>query len=157
MRNGGGKLPCGRDQQGIRHKSVMKESLIEQIQRYEGLRLKPYRCTAEKLTIGYGRNLDDVGISEEEAEMLLENDIVKCERQVKKSLPWTVNLDQARQSVLINMCFNLGIEGLLKFKNTLKLVEEGKYEEASEAMRESLWAAQVGNRATELAQIMKEG
>ena len=65
----------------------MLEKLKEQLIRHEGLRLKPYRCTANKLTIGVGRNLDDVGISEDEALILLENDIIKVQRQAE-NFPW---------------------------------------------------------------------
>ena len=95
-----------------------KEKLIEQLQRHEGLRLKPYRCSADKLSIGYGRNLDDVGISEAEANMILANDIHKCINQCKKEIPFFFRMNDARQNVPVNMCFNLGIYGLLKFKNS---------------------------------------
>jgi lysozyme len=62
-----------------------------------------------------------------------------------------------RQNVLADMCFNLGIGGLLSFKNTLAMVEHGKYEEAAAAMLQSKWATQVGQRAIELSEMMRTG
>nr|MDK2851225.1 lysozyme [Candidatus Cloacimonadota bacterium] len=110
----------------------MTETLMNRIKaqlvRHEGLRLKPYRCTADKLTIGVGRNLDDCGISQTEAYMLLKNDIWKCEKQLLDEIPEKYNaLDEVRKSVLLNMCFNLGIGGLLGFKNTLAFVKAGDW------------------------------
>lgn len=130
---------------------------IEQIKKHEGLRLKPYHCPSGKLSIGYGRNLDDCGISEDEAEYLLRNDIERCIFEIATTFPWTNKLDQARRYVLINMCYNLGINGLAGFKRTLLAIEEGRYEEAAEAMLKSKWAEQVKGRAVELAEIMKGG
>jgi lysozyme len=131
--------------------------LKEELKRDEGVRLKPYRCTAGKLTIGVGRNLDDVGISQSEADMMLEHDVNKVITQLNYRLPWWCNVSEKRQHVLINMAFNLGIEGLLKFKNTLALIQAGKYQEASVAMLDSRWAKQVGNRAKRLAEEMRQG
>lgn len=75
--------------------------LIEKIKRHEGLKLKPYRCTANKLTIGYGRNIDDVGISEAEAEVLLSNDLERCANEVAKHVDAFDKLNDARQAVLV--------------------------------------------------------
>jgi lysozyme len=131
--------------------------LITQLKRHEGLRLKPYQCTADKMTIGYGRNLDDVGISQAEAETLLTNDIARAETQLLKALPWVKQLTQTRREVLINMAFNLGIVGLLKFKMTLSHIRAGRYASAADEMLKSRWALQVGKRANELAEQMRTG
>lgn len=133
------------------------ESLIDQIKRHEGLRLKPYHCPSGKLTIGYGRNLEANGIYNDEADLMLRNDIERCIFELSSTFPWTNKLDIARREVLINMCFNLGINGLAKFKSTLKAIEEGNYENASSYMLDSLWAKQVGDRALELANQMMTG
>lgn len=133
--------------------TVLREQLI----RHEGVRLKPYRCTAGKLTIGVGRNLDDVGISKEEALYLLDNDIAKAESTLLQALPWVKDLDEQRRNVLINMTFNMGIDGLLGFKNTLSLIQAKRYEEAAKNMLQSKWAMQVGNRAVYLAKVMDTG
>ncbi len=134
------------------------ERIKEQLVRHEGLRLKPYRCTAGKLTIGYGRNLDDCGISQTEAYLLLENDIQNCEKQLLDEIPEIYNcLDEVRKSVLLNMCFNLGIGGLLEFNNTLAFIAAGDWERAANGMLASKWAKQVGRRAIELSELMRKG
>ncbi len=133
------------------------ETLIAQLVRHEGLRLKPYKDIAGKSTIGVGRNLDDAGISPDEALILLENDIARTSAALRERLPWFGSLDKVRQNVLINMAFNMGIHGLLGFKLMLGAVQAGNYEAASREMLESAWAVQVGNRAVELSHLMKNG
>ncbi len=111
----------------------------EQLVRHEGLRLKPYRCTAGKLTIGTGRNLDDCRISHSEAYIMLINDIMNCEKQLQAKIPDIYNgLDEVRKSMLLNMCISipqspfaplrepcyLGIGGLLELNNTLAFVKQ---------------------------------
>jgi lysozyme len=136
----------------------MITNLLDQLKRDEGLRLTPYRCTAGKLTIGYGRNLDDVGISKEEAEFLLASDVAKVRIELPKHLPWMTALTPPRQAVLVNMAFNMGIAGgLLKFKNTLRLIETGEYAEAAKAMLDSKWAEQTGQRALRLSVQLNTG
>jgi len=137
----------------------MNRDLLEaELTRDEGLRLKPYRCTAGKLTIGVGRNLEDSGISEDEAGYLLRNDIARIESELDDHLPWWRDLrSDARQRVLANMAFNLGIGGLLKFQRMLVAAKNGNYEIAANEMLGSLWARQVGNRATRLANMMRAG
>lgn len=132
-------------------------ALIKDLMRDEGVRLKPYRCTAGKLTIGIGRNLDDVGISEAEAGILLGNDVAKVVAGLDEALPWWRDLSEARQRALINMGFNLGLSGLLAFKRTLALLRAGEYEKAASAALESKWAKQVGGRAVRIAQMIREG
>ena len=140
----------------------MTEALMNRIKaqlvRHEGLRLKPYRCTAGKLTIGIGRNLDDRGISQKEAYAMLERDIQDCEQWLIDEIPEVYNkLDEVRQSVLLNMCFNLGIKGLLEFKNTLSFIGAGDWERAANNMLASKWAKQVGMRAIQLSEMMRKG
>ena len=130
--------------------------LIAMLQRHEGLRLKPYKCTAGKVSIGYGRNLDDMGISEVEAMVLLRHDIERCYDELNV-FSWFADLDQVRQEALIDMLFNLGLPTFLEFKKTLKFVAEGKYSQAAEEMLRSKWADQVGGRAKELAYMMDTG
>ena len=136
----------------------LMDRIKEQLVRHEGLRLRPYRCTAGKLTIGIGRNLDDCGISQSEAYVMLINDIMNCEKQLQSKIPDIYNgLDEVRKSVLLNMCFNLGINGLLRFKNTLAFVKAGDWERAANNMLVSKWAKQVGRRAIELSELMRKG
>jgi lysozyme len=146
------------DTVGIGMTKTEREIARKQLIVDEGLRLKPYYCTADKLTIGYGRNLDDKGISKAEAEAMLDNDIAECEAELLKKIPDVYkHLTPNRKAVLLNMCFNLGIKGLLGFKNTLKLIQMGEYKQASEAMLKSKWAEQVKNRAKRLSELMKNG
>jgi lysozyme len=134
-----------------------KTKLAEQLKKHEGLRLKPYTDTVGKLTLGIGRNLEDKGITEQEALFMLNNDVDYFYGQLNKKLTWFKSLDDARQNVLINMAFNLGVAGLLSFKNTLRLVSVGHFHEAAEEMLNSKWAKQVGYRAEELAEQMRTG
>ena len=137
---------------------ALKNRIKAQLVRHEGLRLKPYRCTAGKLTIGIGRNLDDRGISQKEAYAMLERDIQDCEQWLIDEIAEIYNkLDEVRQSVLLNMCFNLGIKGLLGFKNTLDFIGAGDWERAANNMLASKWAKQVGMRAIELSEMMRKG
>lgn len=138
--------------------SRLLQKVKDQLLRHEGLRLTPYRCTAGKLTIGIGRNLDDCGISQKEAYVLLENDILNCEKQLLDEIPDIYNgLDEVRKSVLLNMCFNLGISALQGFKTTLSYIRSGDYERAANGMLASKWAKQVGRRAIELSELMRKG
>lgn len=133
------------------------ETLEEMLIRHESLRLRPYRDSVGKLTLGVGRNLDDVGITTDEALLLLSNDILKVYRGLKATLPFWEKIDATRQRVLANMAFNMGVSGLLGFKKMLAAIEMGHYHEAADEMLSSKWAAQVGKRATELAELMKSG
>lgn len=129
--------------------------LARELLRDEGLRLKPYRCSAGKLTIGVGRNLDDRGITEAEALVLLGNDIKAFWGHLVAALPWVATAPEAVQEVLANMCFNLGLGGLLGFRQTLAYLQARLYVDAAEEMLRSKWAGQVGARAERLAQKLK--
>jgi lysozyme len=134
-----------------------RNALREQLKRHEGFRRFPYLDTVGKRTVGYGRNLDDVGIREHEAAYLLSGDITNAIQDLVTRYPWFERLDPVRQAVLVNMGFNLGATKLAGFKNTLACIERGQYGEASKRMLDSLWAQQVGKRAVELAAQMKTG
>lgn len=132
-------------------------SLEDQLIDHEGLELKPYRCTAEKLTIGVGRNIEDRGITEDEARYLLKNDIKIVEDELLEKKPVVAGLDAVRQRVLVDMGFNLGIPTLLKFQNMWAAIEEEDWVEASNQAMDSRWAKQVGRRAERLCQAMATG
>lgn len=131
------------------------DKLIQRIIKHEGFLLKPYKCPAGKLTIGVGRNLEDVGITRDEALFLLKNDLDRCHQECLRSFMWYGELDNARQGVIQEMCFNLGLARLKTFKKMLLACEMGNYELAAREMLSSLWARQVGKRAETLADIMK--
>lgn len=128
--------------------------LEKELKRDEDLRLKPYRDSVGKLTIGVGRNLDDNGIREDEAINMLRNDIQQS-RQELAPYHWYRMLDSRRKDVLINMHFNLGLPRLLTFKNMIAAIECGDYATAADEMLDSKWANQVGERAVRLARIMR--
>ncbi len=131
--------------------------LRAELARDEGVRLKPYLDTRGKLTIGTGRNLTDVGISEDENDYLLNNDIHRAQVSLDTYLPWWRTLDSVRQRVIVQMCFNLGPSRLLQFKKTLPFIQNGRYEAAAREMLRSRWAQQVGQRAVRLAEMMRLG
>ncbi len=136
---------------------IDRAAMTRQLRLHEGERLKPYRCTAGKLTIGVGRNLEDRGITAEESAYLLANDISREERELLRALPWVAQLDEVRQRVLLDMSFNLGLSGLLLFKNTLATIRAGDYSKAAAMMLDSRWASQVGQRAERLSRMMATG
>ncbi len=133
------------------------DRLKAELTRDEGVRLHPYVDTVGKTTIGVGRNLTDCGISLEEAQGLLVNDINRAICDLDREFPWWRDLAEVRQRVLVNMAFNLGIAKLRGFPHTLTLVEMGRYHEAAVAMLDSRWATQVGPRALRLAAMMDAG
>ncbi len=130
--------------------------IIEQIKQHEGLKLKPYRCTSGKLTIGYGRNLEAKGISKGEAESMLLSDIAEVEERLVRA-GFLSGLNDARKAVLINMAFQLGFNGLSRFRNMLAAVQSEQYVLAASEMLDSLWAKQTPSRAKELSEQMLTG
>lgn len=131
-------------------------NIYEQLIMHEGMKLEPYEDTVGKLTIGVGRNLEDKGITEEEAKELLKNDVLEITKKLER-YDWFYKLDRVRQKVIIDMAFNLGINGLLSFKNMIAAINKEDYEKASEEMINSKWATQVKTRADRLARMMKSG
>jgi len=125
--------------------------------REEGIRLKPYRDSVGVWTVGVGHNLESGGISRAAAMQILEDDIANVCRDLDARLPWWRTLDEVRQQVVADMAFNLGVSGLLGFKNTLGFVKQKRWNEAAAGMLVSLWAKQVGRRATVLAEMMRTG
>ena len=125
---------------------------------FEGLRLRPYKCSAGKLTIGYGRNLEDVGISKEEADAMFDVDFAKAIEGVNRLLKeeGITELHKQRFYVLTDMVFNLGYAGIKKFKKFLYALKKGLYDDAAKEMLDSQWALQVGSRAIKLAAMMKD-
>jgi lysozyme len=146
----GGKNDFGKDAMPI-------ADIYEQLRRDESVRKFPYRDTVGKLTIGVGRNLNGKGLSDEEIEHLLENDIREITIEANGKLPWFPALDGVRQGVILNMIFNMGFAGLEKFPRFLQAVAQGEWETAADEMRDSEWARQVGDRAVRLEEQMRTG
>lgn len=133
------------------------DRLREQLRFDEGVRAKPYADTDGKTSIGVGRNLTDRGLSDDEINMLLTNDIALAARELDRVLPWWRDLNDARQNVLLNMMFNMGAPRLLGFVKMLTALHIGHYDEAAAEMLDSIWAKQVGVRALRLAAVMRKG
>lgn len=134
----------------------LKHTIEEQLILHEGLRTKVYTCPAGKLTIGVGRNLEDKGITKNEALFLLQNDIAECRNDLR-NFWWFERLDPIRQKVLIDMRLNLGSAGFRKFKKMIACLEIGDYAGASEQMMDSRWYKQVGDRGKRLVRMMYTG
>jgi lysozyme len=121
--------------------------LQNHIKEYEGFSRLVYECTAGYATIGYGRNIEQVGISKEEAEHLLKNDIEQCLKELRGIMNRFDDLPEKAQLVLVDMCYNLGLSKLLNFENMLDAIDAGHWQKASEELLDSRYAAQVKRRA----------
>ena len=121
----------------------LKEMLIKN----EGMKLHPYQCTSDKTTIGVGRNLTDNGITSAEAELMLANDMDGVFADLDRNLPFWKTMPYNVRLVLADMCFNLGINRLLKFTKMLEAMEERDFELAGEELLDSTYAVQVKGRA----------
>lgn len=135
-------------------------TLTKQLRSDEGEILSAYQDHLGYWTIGVGRLIDSRkggGISKEESAYLLTNDINDRIKAIRQALPWFDTLDDARKGVLINMAFQLGVEGLLQFKTMLTYIESGKYNEAADSMYQSLWAKQTPERCKRMAKQMRSG
>lgn len=135
--------------------------LEEMLIRHEAKRRFAYKCTSNAITIGVGRNIDPnkggIGLSDDEVMYLLRNDIKRVYEELDSNLPWFSELDEVRQDVLQDMCFNMGITRFMKFRKMLAAVELGDYNRAAEEMIDSRWAEQVKGRAVRLADMMRKG
>ena len=133
----------------------MLQDLIEDLKRDEGFRSHPYKDTVGKWTIGYGRNLDDVGISHEEAEVLLKHDIGHAIEEVNHAFPFIQTAPLPVKRAVYNMCFNMGINRLSGFVNMLAALEARSYSDAADHAMDSKWATQVGPRAERIAELFR--
>lgn len=138
----------------------MRDNVERQLRGDEGEVLHAYNDHLGYVTIGIGRLLDKRkggGISKDESSYLFQNDLKKVEEDLDKNIPWNRKLDDARRGVLINMRFQLGMAGLLGFKNTLAMIERGDYVAAAKGMLNSKWATQTPKRAYRLSEQMRTG
>ncbi|MCP4984677.1 MAG: glycoside hydrolase family protein [Colwellia sp.] len=134
----------------------MIESIIEQLIIDEGLKINPYRDTEGWLTIGIGRCLDKKGITKDEAIYLARNDVNEVIDKLNRIKGYK-GLTNHRQKVIVNMTFNLGFSGVMKFRKMWNAIEKSDFDLASKEMLNSKWATQVGNRAKRLANEMRSG
>lgn len=136
------------------------QNLREMIKRHEGVRTHAYRCSQGYLTIGAGRNIDEnggLGLSDEEIDFLLDNDIVRCIQELHNVFPWFKTLNEPRQHAVIDLCFNIGLPKLMLFQKANKAMNSGEWETAAKEYYDSRWAKQVGARAVEVCEMIRTG
>lgn len=135
---------------------ALKTRLIKQLRLHEGVEKFPYRDTVGKLTIGVGRNLTDRGLSNDEIDYILVNDLHEIVR-VADLYHWYEALTDNRKLVVLDMLFNLGQPRFEKFQRMIAAIEAADWREASEQMLTSRWARQVKGRAVTLGTMMLNG
>ena len=136
--------------------------IIDDLIRDEGFRPKAYKDHLGKLTIGIGFLIDpDEAGAQEMPESVANLWLLEILTQNKKALdvqiPWWKDLDEARQRVILNMSYQLGVKGLLKFKKMLKAMKAGDYYTAAEESKDSKWARQTPARAQRIYLLIKNG
>ena len=130
-------------------------ALIDDLKKHEGFRSTVYQCTEGYDTIGYGFAIKDLKLDEDIAELILIRKLADLVARIKETFPWTKDAPEEIQDVVVDMCYQLGINGFSKFKKTIYLLETEQYEEASIEMLDSLWAKQTPNRAKELSEEVR--
>jgi lysozyme len=149
-----------------------QQEIIQRLVLHEGCMLVPYKCPAGFLTIGVGRNIEKNPLTSEEKKVcgdymngitknaafyLLRNDIEKVCKDLMKNIPWWKNLDNERQYALLDMCFQLGINGLLRFRKMLSAMGVGNWQQAAEECLNSNYARQTPKRAKRIAETIRTG
>ena len=138
----------------------MTDKIIEMLRLHEGVEQYVYTDHLGYETIGVGRCIRKnvgLGLSDDEINYLLSNDVDRCVKELGASFSWFSALNEARRDAMINLCFQLGLTKLLKFKNFLASMQEGDYEAASTHLLDSLYARQTPARADEVAEIIVSG
>ena len=137
----------------------MTERLLEMLKRHEGVRSTVYLCSAGYETIGVGRNISSsgMGLSDDEVNYLLENDIERVIKELSTEYPWFNSLDDVRKDAMIDISFNLGATRLRGFKNALAAMEAADYTTAAKEFLDSKWSRDVKGRSHELAGMIETG
>ncbi len=129
--------------------------ILNDIKRHEGFRSTVYQCTEGYDTIGYGFAVKDLVLDKHIADLILMQKLHKLLERILIAFPWFKDIDDIAKSVVVNMCYQIGLSGFSKFKKTIYLLETEQYEEASMEMLDSLWAKQTPNRAKELSEALR--
>ena len=137
----------------------MTEKLLDMLKRHEGVRSTVYLCSAGYETIGVGRNISSsgMGLSEDEVNYLLENDIERVIKELSSEYSWFNSLDDVRKDAMIDISFNLGATRLRGFKKALAAMEVADYSLAAKEFLDSKWSRDVKGRAHELASMIETG
>jgi len=133
--------------------------LVEMLRLHEGVRYKVYLCSEGYETIGVGRNISEggLGLSKDEVDFLLTNDIKRVQDELARNYPWFARLDEVRRDAIIDIAFNLGLTRLRGFVNALAAMSRSQYEIAADEFMDSRWSQQVGNRAVEVTEMIRTG
>jgi len=138
----------------------MSKDLIEMLRRHEGVRSHAYKCSEDMITVGVGRNIDEnggLGLSEDEIDYLLENDIARVRQELTDTYFWFPALNEARQDAMIDISFNLGQTRLRGFVKAVEAMSREQFDIAADEFMDSRWSQQVGNRATEVTEMIRTG
>ena len=138
----------------------MSGKLREMLKRHEGVKAYAYEDHLGYVTVGVGRCLDEdvgLGLSDDEIDYLLSNDIKRCRKELESEYDWFEGLDSVRQEALIDLSFNIGQTRLRGFVKALGHMADGNYTEAGDEFYDSKWATQVGDRALDICQMIKSG
>jgi len=135
------------------------QKLLEMLKRHEGVRSHVYLCSAGYETIGVGRNISQsgMGLSDDEVDYLLENDIIRVVKELSSEYPWFKDLDDVRKDAMIDISFNLGATRFRGFKRALAAMEVADYTTAAKEFLDSKWSRDVKGRATELCYMIETG
>jgi lysozyme len=136
------------------------QRLLEALKRHEGVRYYVYRDHLGYETIGVGRCINrsvGLGLSPDEVEYLLINDVQRCIEELDGAFEWFRDLDEVRREAMINLCFNLGLTKLRKFVKALEAMKQRNYNKAATEFLNSKWANQVGERSREVAYMIRTG
>ena len=133
--------------------------LVEMLRLHEGVRYKVYVCSEGYETIGVGRNISEggLGLSKDEVDYLLVNDIKRVQDELTRSYSWFARLDDVRRDAMVDICFNIGLTKLRGFVNALAAMSRSQYEIAADEFMDSRWSEQVGNRAVEVTDMIRTG
>ena len=133
--------------------------LIDMLKLHEGVRSKSYLCSAGYETIGVGRNISEsgLGLSDDEINYLLANDIERVKGELSETYFWFVAINEARQDAMIDICFNLGLTRLRGFVKALEAMSREQFDIAADEFMDSKWAQQVGNRAVRVTEMIRTG
>ena len=135
------------------------QKLLEMLKRHEGVRSHIYLCSAGYETIGVGRNISQsgMGLSDDEVDYLLENDIIRVVKELSSEYPWFKDLDDVRKDAMIDISFNLGATRFRGFKRALAAMEVADHTTAAKEFLDSKWSRDVKGRATELCYMIETG
>jgi len=131
------------------------KDLLEKIKHHEGFVEHVYDDSLGIPTIGYGFAIKDLVLDEDIAEDILIRKLEKLQRNANSRFQWLEDMPQEVQEVVLNMCYQLGITGVSKFRKAISALQEGEWQEAADEMLDSLWARQTPNRAEELSNIVR--